>query len=350
MTEEFMDFNPADLSCFQEPEATASNPNVYNTNPVKYSKSEDGHYHSRIRIIYNVFDPRNGSIVKEVRYTMNDERGLFFAPSKLAINRKNDCPIFTSWKALHFSKDPKKEEWAKAMFDKKESQWVTVQVIEDDNNPELVGKILAFKLPKSVWNKMDAKMNPSLESKKTPQPIMDFLFGPTLSLDVAPGPEDKDHPERKQREISYDLCEFDSDPTPIINVDGTQLFTDEEIELIENYNALAGAVLKAKTEKAKAEKTKEKEALVPQVKALYTKAVEFLKANSINIVEEKGFKEWDENLTNRVNRWLKAVMSMKDPRVVNSPFMENPTVEGAEAMNEASMPPTMGITDDDMPF
>ena len=94
-------------------------------------------------------------------------------------------------------------------------------------------------------------MHPSPESKKMPQPIMDYLFGPTLTLDVAPGPDDKDHPERKQREISYDLCEFDTDPTPIINVDGTPFFTDEEIELIENYNSLNNAIMKAKTDKAK---------------------------------------------------------------------------------------------------
>lgn len=348
MTEEFMDFNPSDLSCFQEPEATASNPNVYNTNPVKFSKTEDGHYHSRIRLIYNVFDPRNGSIVKEVRYTMNDEKGLFFAPSKLAINKKNECPLFTSWKSLHFSGDPKKDEWAKAMFEKREAQWVTVQVIEDDNAPELVGKILAFKLPKSVWNKMEAKMHPSPESKKMPQPIMDYLFGPTLTLDVAPGPDDKDHPERKQREISYDLCEFDTDPTPIINVDGTPFFTDEEIELIENYNSLNNAIMKAKTDKAKEAKQKEKDALVPQVKALYSKAVEYLKENSLDIVEEKGFREWDENLTNRVNKWLKAVMSMKDPRVANAPFMENPSVEAAEEMS--GIPESEGVSEGDLPF
>lgn len=347
--EDFLDFNPSDLSVFQEQEeAPAVNANVYNTNPVKYSTSEDKHYHARVRVIYNIFDPREGSVVKQVIYAMQDENGFFSANSKLAIGKKNDCPLFTSWKKLHFSNDPKKDNWAKEMFDKREIQWVTVQVIEDDNNPELVGKILAFKLPKSIWNKMEAKMNPSPESKKTPQPIMDYLFGPILDLDVAPGPDDKEHPERKQREISYDLCDFEADPTPIIKIDGTPLFNDDEIETIEKYMALNNAVLKAKTEKTKEAKLKEKAELVPAVKELYKKATDYLKENSLDIRAEKGFKEWDENLTNRVNNWLNKVMAMKDPRIPENHTIEVPTV--TENNTKGSEDNGADYSDDDLPF
>lgn len=102
------------------------------------------------------------------------------------------------------------------MYDKTESQWVLVQILEDENQPELVGKIMVWKLPKAIFNKMTAKMNPSPESKKSPVPVMDYLIGLPLDLDVAPGPDDPKAPERKQREINYDLCDFDTEYAPII--------------------------------------------------------------------------------------------------------------------------------------
>ena len=61
---------------------------------------------------------------------------------------------------------------------------VLVQVLEDENQPELVGKILAWKLPKTIFTKMSAKMNPSPESKKAPVAIMDYLIGNPLEIDT----------------------------------------------------------------------------------------------------------------------------------------------------------------------
>ena len=64
------------------------------------------------------------------------------------------------------------------------------QVIEDNNQPDLVGKYMFWKLPKAIWETINAKMAPSPESKKASIPVMDFLFGRAIDLEVTPGPDD----------------------------------------------------------------------------------------------------------------------------------------------------------------
>ena len=308
--DDIMGFNPQDLSAFQEAPSVNYDQNVYKTNP-KDSKSEDGHYRSKIKIIYNPFDIKQ-SIVPQANYAMHDVDGFFMVRSKLALGDKS-CPLFSSWKKLWFSHDEEKKNWAKKMYDKTESQWVLVQILEDENKPELVGQLKVMKLPKAIYNKMVAKMNPSAESKKAPVPVMDYLIGLPLDMEVVPGPEDPKAPERKQREISYDICEFDTDYAPIIKVDGTQLFDDAELETIDSYVTAMNDSAKAKTEAKKKAASEALNKLYEPVKALYNKAFNYLKDNAINLVDECGYREWDEATKNRVQNWIDLVQQMKDP-------------------------------------
>lgn len=321
--EDVMGFNPTDLTVFNAPEAQDFNKNVYKTNP-KDSKSEDGHYRSKIRIIYNPLDIKQ-SIVKQITYAMKDSNGFFMVKSKLA-NGDRDCPIFKSWKTLWFSGDESKKEWAKKMYDKSESQWVLVQIVEDDNRPELVGQIKVMKLPKAIFVKLEALMNPAPETKKTPVKVMDYIFGRVLEMDVTPGPDDAAHPERKQREIKYDLCSFENDPTPVIKVDGTPFFSDDELELIDTYNTAAVDLTKAKTEKKKAEAQQILVNNQSAIRELYRKVLEYLKENTINLVSECAYQDWDEKTTNRVNAWINNVVNMQDPAIVTAPVTSQPEV------------------------
>ena len=321
---EVMGFDTNNLSIFDETPKAEANPRIYKTNPVKLSKSEDGHYHAKIRILYNPFNIRE-SVVKSVKYNMRDSDGFFQADSKLAINDKK-CPIFTAWKKLHFAKlpsgepDTAKDAWSKEKFDKSETKWVLVQIIEDENQPELVGQFKTWKLPFNIWEKLEAKMHPTSD-KKTPVAIMDYLFGPCLELDVAPGEDDPKHPERKEREISYSLCEFETDPTPIMTIEAEPLFDDEQIEFIEEYFAAKSKVSKENIAKAKTAKQKKEIADAQEyitenqsnLKELYRTALNYLKENSFDIYEECGYHEWDAALTARVNAWLDKVSQMIDP-------------------------------------
>lgn len=351
--DDVMGFNPADLSIFNATETSEFNQNIYKTNP-KDSKAEDGHYRSKIRVIYNPFDVKQ-SIVKQTTYAMNDADGFFMVKSKLS-NGDRECPIFKSWKKLWFSGDEAKKDWARQMYDKSESQWCLVQVIEDDNKPDLVGKILSMKLPKAIFVKLEALMNPAPETKKMPVPVMDYIFGRILEMDVTPGPDDPQHPERKQREIKYDLCGFETDPTPIINVDGTPFFTEEELELIDNYNTARNDLAKAKTEKKKQEAQQILTDNQNSIRELYSKVIAYLKENSIDLVKECSYQPWDEATEKRVQNWIDIVATMNDPKTVSAvETSNNSTPPTADKPEEASVDAFMGFdnspeNDEELPF
>lgn len=346
--DDVMGFNPNDLTIFNAPEATSTNNTVYRTNP-KDSKAEDGHYRSKLRVIYNPNDIKQ-SIVKQATYAMNDQDGFFMVKSALA-NGDRNCPIFKAWKKLWFSGDETKKAWARQMFDKSESQWCLVQILEDDNRPEMVGQIKVMKLPKAIYVKLEALMNPSPESKKTPVPVMDYIFGRVLEMDVTPGPDDPQHPERKNREIKYDLCTFENDPTPVIKVDGTPFFTDEELELIETYN---NARVDLAKDKATAKKKAEAQQIITDnqaaIRDLYVKVIAYLKENSLDLVKECAYQPWTPEVTTRVNNWIETVLTLQDPKVAT--VTASPVVE--ETPTEASADEFLGIMDeqkeDDLPF
>jgi hypothetical protein len=161
-------------------------------------------------------------------------------------------------------------------------------------------------------------MNPAPETKKQPVPVMDYIFGRVLEMDVTPGPDDPAHPERKQREIKYDLCAFESDPTPVIRVDGTPFFTDDELELIDTYNTARVDLAKAKSDKKKQEA---QQVLVDNqnaVRELYKNVIEYLKDNAIDLVKECAYQPWDEATEKRVQNWIDIVATMNDPKAVTS--------------------------------
>ena len=146
---EIMNFNPQDLSVFQSNDDKPQyDQNIYKTNPVAKDikvASEDGHYRSTVRVIYNPFDVKR-SIVDQTTYYLTDSQGSLLVRSALADGDKN-CPIFKAWKKLWFSGDEAKKDFAKQMFDRSESRWVLVQIMEDANRPNLVGKFMVWKLP-----------------------------------------------------------------------------------------------------------------------------------------------------------------------------------------------------------
>ena len=110
---------------------------------------------------------------------MNDQDGFFMVKSALA-NGDRNCPIFKAWKKLWFSGDETKKAWARQMFDKSESQWVLVQVIEDENRPEMVGQIKVMKLPKAIYVKLEALMG---VDSRVVNPIIKCIYDVMSEMD-----------------------------------------------------------------------------------------------------------------------------------------------------------------------
>jgi len=354
-----MGFDPENMTVFQEKSTSNVNPNIYKTNP-KDSKAEDGNYRSKLRVIYNPYSVKD-SIVDQTTYAMRDGAGFFMVKAlPYEQGGKDKCPLFKAWKTVFFANNDfatkfalkmfpgdgnaaKREallqeftavqgygkeandkrfkgtelgkmirEYSNENFDRTETTWALVQILEDINKPELVGRVMVMKLPQDVLTKLEGKMHPAKESGKKPVDLMSWVLGYPLEMDVQPGPDDPKNPERRQREISYGLCDFSTDFEPIRKIDGTPLFTDEQIAILDEFATARADAEKAKTEakkKAAAEKIAPGTDLYNKVRELVGIAYNYLlnEAKIVNLVDECAYKEWDEATAARVQGWIDDV-------------------------------------------
>ena len=356
---DILGFDPTQLTLFNEPEAnkSAGDPLIYKPAPEK-SKSEDGIYRSTIKIIYNPFDLRT-SVLEQQSYAMQDKDGYFSIVSSLTVNDTKSCPVFNAWKKCRYAEEgsvlwkqqAKKEDGGKQLFDKRFARYVTIQVLEDENQPELVGKYLFWKLPKSIWDIINAKMNPT-DPKKASIPVMDFLFGRAIDLEVIPGPDDKNAPERKTRETKY-MGELSDEPVSCVNPDGTPILNDEQQEVLDQYIKDISKVWKSKDPDER--KTLNAEVLAmdntKELQKIYSKVLEQIKTVCPNLIEHLSYKELDADKMKRVQNWIDIVLSGNDPAAVT----EAPASVETVGVTSAPEPKNSQVEvnteeDDDLPF
>ena len=364
-----MGFDPTDTNPFmQETTTPRVDPDIYKTNP-KDTVSESGNYSSKVRLIYNPYDYTK-SIVTKTEWYCQSANGNF-SVNGLVDNKENrrNCPLFRASSQVFLAQNgfaerfvtarypgvgnsakrdellsefnsvqgKGKDAWAKKFkettlgqeilayaketFDNTTSSWVLVQILEDENKPDLVGQFKIMKLPKVILNKIEAKMYPSEEERKKgkkPVDLMSWVLGYPLEMNVKPGPDDPNAPERKQREISYDLCDFSTDFEPIHKVDGSSLFTDEELEALEEFSTSRKDAESAKSQKKKDEaaaKVAKGTDLYNKVREMTKKAYEYLKdeAKVIDLVDKIEYKPWDNEMTKKVNDWIDEVLFKNIP-------------------------------------
>lgn len=335
---DILGFDPTMLNCYQEqPQASTGNPHIYHPKPA-LSKSEDGVYRAQIKVIYNPFDLKN-SILEQQSYALQDANGFFSVVSSLTNNDKN-CPIFKAWKQCHFSKDANMQNQAlskasggRGLFDKRYARYALIQVIEDNNQPDLVGSYLFWKLPKAIWESINGKMAPSPESKKASIPVMDFLFGRAIDLEVTPGPDDPKAPERKTREISYNTSELTDDVVSCTNPDGSSLLDDAQQAILDEYvEEMTKKVWKQKDPALRATAIAEINASenTKKLREFYREIIEKIKGFAPNLMEELGYHEWSDDVKARVNAWISIVLAGNDPT--------NPTPAPSNNTGNASAP------------
>ena len=346
---EILGFDPTSLTIFNEPEAQKStgNPLIYKTQPAN-SKSEDGVYRATIKVIYS---PQNlkASVLEQQSYAMQDANGWFTVVSSLT-NNDTKCPIFTAWKKCRYAEDgsvlkmqcESKDKGGKALFDKRFARYVTVQILEDKNQPELEGKYMFWKLPKSIWDIINAKMSPAKESGKASIPVMDFLFGRAIDIEVIPGPDDKNAPERKTRETKY-MGELTDDVVSCTNPDGSPLLNDEEQEILDTYVKAMNKVWKTKSPEDRAEmmKTINADENTKALGKIYKRVIEEIKSFCPDLNAQLGYKEWTPEVKARVDAWINIVLSGNDPAT------SAPKVEVASPVTKPEKAPTPSVTTDD---
>lgn len=365
---DILGFDPRQLSVLAENDKPKGNPNIYHTRP-EDSVSKDGVYRCTIRIVYNPFNFTQ-SIIEQQGYYFEDEDGGFYVVSSLT-NGDTNCPIFKAWKKCRYSDEgsdlwkqqAKLEDGGKALFDKRFARYVTVQIMSDKNQPDLEGKYMIWKMPSDIYNLVMSKQNPAKESNKCPIPIMDFLFGRTIDLEVKPGPGPKGSKEYK-RQTSY-MGEIDEDVTSCTNPDKSPLLNSSEKTILDHYVEQMKEIWKEKDPEERNKKQAEVNAdpNTAQLKSIYAKVIDNLKTFCPNVYEEMGFKPWDEKTTERVEKWIKIVLTGQVPKKAEA---NAPTGPSEDVMNDIANTPNpfdpanmaatfdaptgSGGDDDDLPF
>ena len=331
MTEqEVLGFNPQDLfgnNSEENQSSNSSNSLIYKTRPAD-SVSEDGHYRCKIKIIYNPENPKK-SFLEQQSYGIQDSNGFLTVISSLTVDDKS-CPIFTSWKKCHYADQGSvlynqalsKDKGGKGLYDKRFARYVIVQILKDKNQPDLEGSFKIWKLPTTIYNLLQQKMNPAKESGKMSIPVMDYLFGRAINIDVAPGPDDPKQPLRKTREITY-TGEFTEDVVSCVNPDKSPLLNDEEQEILDAYVRKIEKAWKMTCEDdeeiekrnaiiAAANSSDEYKALLP----IYGKVFAQIKEWAPKL-DTLSYKPWSDEVKKRVANWIEIVESGNDPATMS---------------------------------
>ena len=368
MNEEFdlLGFDPTQLSVFNQDEnkSNNANSNIYHTRPAD-SVSEDGRYRATIKVIYSPQDLKH-SVLEQQSYSMHDANGWFNVVSSLT-NNDTSCPIFKAWKQCRYSPEGSVlnqqstpvEKGGKGLFDKRFARYVTIQVISDKNQPELEGRYMFWKMPKSIWDLINAKMNPSKESGKAAIPVMDFLFGRAIDLEVVPGPDDPRAPERKTRETKY-MGEISEDVVSCLNPDKSSLLDAAQQTILDNYVDAMSKVWRSKDPDARAQLIHQINAdpNTAQLQKIYREVLEKIKGFCPDLNAELGYHEWDDTTKARVQHWIDIVLSGNDPAADAAPAVLTgatnpapaPAVTPAPAPAPADPFSPSAIEDEELPF
>ena len=119
--------------------------------------------------------------------------------------------------------------------------------------------------------------------------------------------------------------------------------------MIENFNNSRNDIVKAKTEKKKAEAKAFIDDNTAAIRELYAKAIEYLKANALDLVKECTYQPWDAQTEARVNNWIEIVDAMEDPATVSAaPVQTQHYTTHQMEVSQENDDPVSGFMD--MPF
>jgi len=218
LEELFANSNPSDFLV----KDTKKESDFYNPMPA-LSKNQKN-YVSRIKFIPFIQNPKISILNKWVIYLQNSELG----------NKYIDCPSSVDqpsilqqlYFALKNSENAIEAELSKN-FSRRRVYFSLVQIISDDNRPELVGKIKIFKYGQKLYNRLDKLMNPKRESRVEPHNPFDIFNGRALDLDV----------KIRAGYNDYEDCEFAINSEPF-QIDGEVIKKNKD-----NYEKVANWIL-----------------------------------------------------------------------------------------------------------
>lgn len=142
---------------------------------VHYKKAKNGNvYKSVIRFIPWYKDPSNNYTDKYVTYLVNPTNPT---SGRYLDNQKENCPLSNMYFRLVNTKIAQFEQFAKNTIKSKRQFAALVQIVSDDNQPNLVGQIKVFKFGKTIMDKIKSELNPAMGTPINPfHPIQGRYF------------------------------------------------------------------------------------------------------------------------------------------------------------------------------
>lgn len=183
----------------------------YNVNP---KKSKNGKvYNSVIKFVPYFPNIKQSILSKWNAYMVDESTG-----KKMYV----DCPSTINQdsilKEMYFAlknSDNAADQKLKDIFSRKKAYFSLIQILEDENHPELVGKFKILKYGQKIYEKIQKLTNPTGNKKR--QNPFDPFEGRPFEFDVKMV---SDFP-------NYDSCEFSIEPRGIL-VNGEELEKDPE--------------------------------------------------------------------------------------------------------------------------
>lgn len=212
-----MDIFNLSPDAFENPNKTKKGGEIYMPSA---DKGRDGVYTSVIRFVPNINDVPKSRISKFYAWLEDPETGEGFSvDSPRTIGKK--CIINDTYWKLKKSQNIMEQERAEKL-NTMPSYYSLIQVVKDDNQPELNGKIMVFKFGTKINEKIETLLKPAIGNPTNP---FDLFEGKVFVLNIT----------KKQKWNNYDRCEFMGDRCAI-SIDGAEMKkTPEDMERIKQY-------------------------------------------------------------------------------------------------------------------
>ena len=143
---------------------------------VNFKDGKGGIYESVVRFIPNVADPTRCYMAKQISWIKNPvtQKGIYVDDPRSV---GQFSPIVDMFFKCRNTNNAQIQEFGKAHLSTKQQYAALVQIIHDDNHPELVGKIKVFRFGKKVWDKLHNEEHPTMGQGYNPfHPIYGRYF------------------------------------------------------------------------------------------------------------------------------------------------------------------------------
>jgi len=237
---------------------TKNQDGIYRPNVNDAADPKGAGYKSTIRFLRNVFIDDSGSvdggpaaIPKHVHYVKKE--GVLSDYPELSgyydceknISQQTQCPLCATFWKLYKSNN--QADVVKSSLIRRSTKFYSyIMVIEDEQHPELVGKILVYPYGPKIKGKINAEVNGEVTGDKCN--IFDFVTGKDfrLIIKIIPTPDPNDN-RRKIDMPNYDTSSFlTSTPIKIWNEKTNKFVTPPTVENEEGKIVIADKKWQAK--------------------------------------------------------------------------------------------------------